>query len=61
MAYEKIHHKLETGEYKDDAKKAAQKVTETVKNIWSFVSSKLDEIKSAQNKQNKAQEPQVLV
>ena len=39
--YEKIHHKISSGEYKEDVQKAADLVSETAKTIWSFVSSKL--------------------
>lgn len=35
-AYEKIHHKISSGEYKEDVQKAADLVSETAKTIWSL-------------------------
>jgi hypothetical protein len=40
-AYEKVSHKITSGELKQDALKAANTVSETAKSIWSFVSTKL--------------------
>lgn len=44
-AYDKVHHKITSGELKQDAKKVGEKVSTTAKTIWSFVSSKIDELK----------------
>ena len=42
-AYDKVHHKITSGELKEDAKKAADKVSETAKGIWGFIRSKIEE------------------
>ena len=44
-AYEKVHYKVTSGELKEDAKKAGEKVSQTAKSIWAFVSSKIDDLK----------------
>lgn len=52
-AYEKVHHKVTSGELKEDAKKAGEKVSQTAKSIWAFVSSKIEEIKKDKNGEKK--------
>ena len=42
-AYDKVHHKISSGELKEDAKKAADKVSEAAKGIWGFIRSKIEE------------------
>ena len=44
-AYKKVSNKVNSGEFKEDAKKAADKVGETAKNIWGFIKSKVDNVK----------------
>lgn len=42
QAYGKVHHKITSGELKKDAKKAAEKVSETAKGIWGFIKTKIE-------------------
>ena len=49
-AYTKVHDKVSSGELKEDAKKAADKVGETAKAIWGFIKTKVDEVKKPNEK-----------
>lgn len=44
-AYDKVHHKVTSGELKEDAKKVGEKVSTTAKSVWAFMSSKIEELR----------------
>ena len=57
-AYDKVHHKITSGELKEDAKKAGDKISSTAKSVWAFMSSKIEEIKK--DKKNQEEEPKEM-
>lgn len=53
MAFDKVHHKVTSGELKQDAKKVADTVSTKAKDLWSFMSSKIDELKKPKDSKPK--------
>lgn len=54
-AYGAVHQKVTSGELKEDAKKAGEKINETAKGIWNFMKSKYKELEKKDNNNPKKQ------
>lgn len=49
-AYDKVHDKITSGELKEDAKKAAEKISQGAKDFWGFMKGKIEEMSSKEDK-----------